>query len=163
MARRLVERGTRFVEVSHNLNFINGAGWDTHNNGQLNQHLLIKELDGALSSLVLDLEGKSLLDKTLIVVSTEFGRPAGFDGGGGRGHHSKGFSVVMAGGGLQNGKTIGVTDELGMKVVHRPISVPDLHASMYYALGINPRKLLFAGDRPVPTTDMGTPVEELFV
>ena len=163
LARRLVERGTRFVEVSHNLNFINGAGWDTHNAGQLNQHLLIKELDGALSSLVLDLEGKSLLDKTLIVVSTEFGRPAGFDGGGGRGHHSKGFSVVMAGGGLQNGKTIGVTDELGMKVVHRPISVPDLHASMYYALGINPRKLLFAGDRPVPTTDMGTPVEELFV
>ena len=69
----------------------------------------------------------------------------------------------MAGGGLQNGKTIGVTDELGMKVVHRPISVPDLHASMYYALGINPRNLLFAGDRPVPTTDMGTPVEELFV
>jgi hypothetical protein len=163
LARRLVERGTRFVEVSHNLNFINGAGWDTHNDGQLNQHLLIKELDGALSSLVLDLEEKSLLDKTLIVVSTEFGRPAGFDGGGGRGHHSKGFSVVMAGGGLQNGKTIGVTDELGMKVVDRPISVPDLHASMYYALGINPRKLLYAGDRPVPTTDMGTPIKELFI
>jgi len=163
LARRLVERGTRFVEVSHNLNFINGAGWDTHNDGQLNQHLLIEELDNALSSLVLDLEAKKLLDKTLVVVSTEFGRPAGFDGGGGRGHHSKGFSVVMAGGGLQNGKTIGETDELGMKVVNRPISVPDLHASMYYALGINPRKLLYAGDRPVPTTDMGTPIKELFV
>lgn len=163
LARRLVERGTRFIEVSHNLNFINGAGWDTHNAGQLNQHLLIQELDSALSTLVLDLEEKKMLEKTLIVVATEFGRPAGFDGGGGRGHHSKGFSVVLAGGGLQNGKTIGVTDELGMKVVDRPISVPDLHASLYYALGINPRKLLYAGDRPVPTTDMGTPVEELFV
>ncbi|MBA62229.1 MAG: hypothetical protein CMJ76_07670 [Planctomycetaceae bacterium] len=163
LARRLVERGTRFVEVSHNLNFINGSGWDTHNDGQLNQHLLIKELDSALSTLVLDLEEKSMLDKTLIVVATEFGRPAGFDGGGGRGHHSKGFSIVLAGGGLQNGRTIGATDELGMKVIDRPISVPDLHASMYYALGINPRKLLYAGDRPVPTTDMGTPVEELFV
>ncbi|MBK96881.1 MAG: hypothetical protein CMJ79_14375 [Planctomycetaceae bacterium] len=163
LARRLVERGARFIEVSHNLNFVNGTGWDTHNAGQLNQHLLIKEMDSALSTLVLDLEEKDLLDKTLIVVSTEFGRPAGFDGGGGRGHHSKGFSVVLAGGGLNNGKTIGATDELGMKIVDRPITVPDLHATMHYALGTNPRKLLFAGDRPVPTTDMGTPIEELFV
>ncbi len=163
LARRLVERGTRFVEVSHNLNFINGAGWDTHNDGQLKQHILIQELDSALSALVLDLESRRMLDKTLIVVSTEFGRPAGFDGGGGRGHHSRGFSVVLAGGGLNNGKTIGVTDELGMKVVERPVSVPDLHATIHYALGINPRKLLFDGDRPVPTTDMGTPLEELFI
>ncbi len=163
LARRLVERGARFIEVSHNLNFVNGTGWDTHNAGQLNQHLLIKEMDSALSTLVLDLEEKDLLDKTLIVVSTEFGRPAGFDSGGGRGHHSKGFSVVLAGGGLNNGKTIGATDELGMKIVDRPITVPDLHATMHYALGTNPRKLLFAGDRPVPTTDMGTPIEELFV
>ena len=163
LARRLVERGARFIEVSHNLNFVNGTGWDTHNAGQLNQHLLIKEMDSALSTLVLDLEEKDLLDKTLIVVSTEFGRPAGFDSGGGRGHHSKGFSVVLAGGGLNNGKTIGTTDELGMKIVDRPITVPDLHATMHYALGTNPRKLLFAGDRPVPTTDMGTPIEELFV
>ena len=163
LARRLVERGARFIEVSHNLNFVNGTGWDTHNAGQLNQHLLIKEMDSALSTLVLDLEEKDLLDKTLIVVSTEFGRPAGFDGGGGRGHHSKGFSIVLAGGGLNNGKTIGTTDELGMKIVDRPITVPDLHATMHYALGTNPRKLLFAGDRPVPTTDMGTPIEELFV
>lgn len=163
LARRLVERGSRFVEVSHNLNFVNGTGWDTHNDGQLNQHLLIKEMDSALSSLVTDLETKGLLEKTLIVVSTEFGRPAGFDGGGGRGHHSKGFSVAMAGGGLNNGITIGTTDELGMKIIDRPVSVPDLHATIHYALGTNPRKLLFAGDRPVPTTDMGTPIEELFV
>ena len=88
LARRLVERGVRFVEVSHNLNFLNGTGWYTHNQGQLNQHLLIKELDDALSTLITDLESNKLLDKTLIAVGTEFGRPAGFDGGGGRGHHS---------------------------------------------------------------------------
>ena len=82
LSRRLIERGVRFIEVSHNLNFVNGTGWDTHNEGQLNQHLLIQELDNALSALVLDLEQKKLLDKTLIVVATEFGRPAKFDGGG---------------------------------------------------------------------------------
>ena len=152
----------RFIEVSHNLNFVNGTGWDTHNDGQLKQHLLIKEMDAALSSLVLDLERKKLLDKTLIVVSTEFGRPAKFDGGGGRGHHSKSFSVVLAGGGLKNGKPIGVTDELGMKIAKRGVSVPDLHATIHAALGINPKKELYAGDRPVPITDGGKPIGELF-
>lgn len=163
LSRRLVERGVRFIEVSHNLNFVNGTGWDTHNAGQDAQHLLIRELDSALSSLVMDLESKKLLDKTLICVATEFGRPAAFDGGGGRGHHSKCFSTVLAGGGLQNGRTIGVTDELGMKTLEQPVSVPDLHASMHFALGINPRKLVFDDDRPIPTTDMGTPVRDLFV
>jgi len=163
LARRLVESGVRFIEVSHNLNFVNGTGWDTHNDGQLNQHVLITELDHALSALVLDLEQRKLLDKTLIVVSSEFGRPAGFDAGGGRGHHGKCFSVVLAGGGLNNGRTIGVTDELGMKIESRPVSVPDLHATIHCAMGINPAHELYAeGDRPVPITDRGEPVRELF-
>ncbi|GAB4155896.1 MAG: DUF1501 domain-containing protein [Planctomycetaceae bacterium] len=164
LSRRLLQAGVRFIEVAHNLNFINGTGWDTHNDGQLNQHLLIKELDTALSTLVLDLEQKKMLDKTLIVVASEFGRPAQFDGGGGRGHHSKSFSVVLAGGGLKNGKTIGVTDELGMKIEKRPISVPDLHATIHCALGIDPSKELYTNqDRPVPITDRGDPVRELFI
>ena len=163
LSRRLIQSGVRFIEVSHNLNFINGTGWDTHNDGQLNQHLLIRELDSALSALVLDLEQHRLLDKTLIVVATEFGRPAQFDGGGGRGHHSKAFSIVLAGGGLHNGKTIGETDELGMHIVSRPVSVPDLHATIYWALGIDPAEELYAdGDRPVPITDRGRPIDELF-
>lgn len=162
LARRLVEAGTRFVEVSHNLNFVNGTGWDTHNEGQLNQHLLIKELDSALASLVLDLEEKRLLDKTLIVVASEFGRPAQFDGGGGRGHHGKSFTVTLAGGGLKTGQAIGTTDDLGMSVVDRPVSVPDLHATIYATLGIDPAKELYAGDRPVPVTDGGRAVAELF-
>ena len=162
LSRRLIERGVRFIEVSHNLNFVNGTGWDTHNDGQLKQHLLIQELDAALSGLVTDLEEKRLLDKTLIVVCGEFGRPASFDGGGGRGHHSKSFTVVLAGGGLQTGKAIGTTDELAMKIVDRPVSVPDLHATIHCALGIDPHEELYASNRPVPITDQGEPVRELF-
>jgi Protein of unknown function (DUF1501)/TAT (twin-arginine translocation) pathway signal sequence len=162
LARRLVQAGVRFIEVSHNMNFVNGTGWDTHNAGQLKQHILIKELDSALSTLVLDLERRKLLDKTLIVVSSEFGRPAKFDGGGGRGHHAQAFTVALAGGGLRNGKPIGTTDELGMKPVDRPVSVPDLFATICCAVGINPAKELYAGNRPVPITDRGQPVRELF-
>jgi hypothetical protein len=163
LSRRLLQSGVRFIEVSHNLNFVNGTGWDTHNQGQLNQHILIQELDKALSTLVLDLEKHHMLDKTLVVVASEFGRPAQFDNGGGRGHHAESFSVVLAGGGLKNGKTIGTTDELGMKIEDRPVSVPDLHATIYATLGINPREDLYTdSDRPVPTTDGGTPIAELF-
>jgi len=162
LSRRLIQSGVRFIEVSHNLNFVNGTGWDVHNGGILNQHLLIREMDQALSALITDLENQKLLDKTLIVVSSEFGRPAQFDGGGGRGHHGKCFSVALAGGGLQNGKPIGVTDELGMQIVERPVSVPDLHATIYSALGIDPAEELFDGDRPVPITDRGRAVAELF-
>ena len=163
LARRLLQSGVRFVEVSHNLNFVNGTGWDTHNDGQLQQHRLIQELDHALAALVDDLEQHKMLDQTLIVVATEFGRPAQFDGGGGRGHHSKAFSLVLAGGGLQNGKTIGTTDELGMTIVDRPVSIPDFHATVYQALGIDPAgELHTADDRPVPITDGGRPIAELF-
>lgn len=162
LARRLIERGSRFVEVSHNLNFLNGTGWDVHNEGILKQHELIKELDFALAALVLDLEDKKLLDKTLIVVSSEFGRPAGFDGGGGRGHWGKAFSVALAGGGLKNGLTIGETNELAQEIVSDPVSVPDLFATICCALGVNPREELYAGDRPVPITDGGQVVRALF-
>jgi hypothetical protein len=162
LARRLVESGVTFVEVAFNLNFINGTGWDTHNQGQLNQHILIQQLDQAMSALVTDLEKRNRLDHTLIVVATEFGRPPEFDGGGGRGHHSKSFSVALAGGGLKTGQVIGVTDALGKSIVERPVSVPDLHATIYAAMGINPHKELYDGDRPVPITDGGEPVRELF-
>lgn len=162
LARRLIEAGTRFVEVSHNLNFLNGTGWDVHNDGILQQHKLIEELDKALATLVLDLEAKKLLEKTLIVVASEFGRPAAFDGGGGRGHHGKSFTVTLAGGGLKTGQAIGETDELAMNIVSRPVSVPDLHATIHSALGINPHEHLYAGERPVPITDGGVPIAEVF-
>lgn len=162
LARRLVERGVRFVEVSFNLNFLNGTGWDTHNEGQKNQHLLIDQLDRGFATLLQDLESHRLLDKTMVVIATEFGRPPEFDSGGGRGHHSKSFSVVLAGGGLRSGQVIGETNELGKVILSDPVSVPDLHATIYAALGINPAKELLDGDRPVPITDMGQPISKLF-
>ncbi len=162
LARRLVERGVRFIEISHNLNFINGTGWDTHNEGQLKQHGLIEELDKAFSTLLLDLEKHRLLERTLIVISSEFGRPAKFDGRGGRGHQSSTFSVVLAGGGLRTGQVVGETDELSKTVVKQPVSVPDFFATLYKALGIDPAKEIYAGDRPVPITDMGTAIPQLF-
>jgi hypothetical protein len=162
LSRRLVEGGVRFIEVSHNLGFINGTGWDTHNEGQLKQHLLIEELDRGLAALVADLEAKKLLDKTLVVVATEFGRPAQFDGGGGRGHHSKCFSMVMAGGGLKTGQAIGTSDDLAMNPVAEPISIPDVHATIHAALGTNPAEELYDGARPVPLTDGGIPIAKLF-
>ena len=162
LGRRLVERGVRFIEIAHNLNFLNGTGWDTHNAGQLLQHELIEELDKAFATLVTDLEMRGLLEKTLIIISTEFGRPPEFDGGGGRGHQSGAFSLVLAGGSLRGGQVIGETDELGKKITRQPVSVPDVFATVFQALGIDHEKQLYAGERPVPITDHGTPIAQLF-
>jgi hypothetical protein len=162
LSRRLVERGVRFIEVSHNLGFINGTGWDTHNEGQLKQHLLIEELDKGLASLVTDLEARKLLDTTLIVVASEFGRPGGFDGGGGRGHHAGCFTMVLAGGGLKTGQVVGTSDEIGEKIVDEPVSIADFHATIHAALGTDPADELYDGARPVPLTDGGTPIAKLF-
>lgn len=162
LARRLVQAGVRFIEVSHNLNFINGAGWDTHNAGHLQQHVLIQELDTALSALISDLQSRHLLDRTLIAIGTEFGRPGQFDSGGGRGHQSAAFSLVLAGGGLRHRGAYGVTDALSNKPVEQPVSVPDFHATIYAALGINPSKDLVNASRPVPITDGGKPIAALF-
>lgn len=162
LARRLVERGVRYIEVSHNLNFLNGTGWDVHNEGILDQHKLIRELDDAVSTLILDLEAHKLLDKTLVVISTEFGRPAHFDGGGGRGHQSSTFTCVLAGGGLKHQGAYGETDELSQKIVANPVPVPDLFATIHAALGVDYTKYLYDGDRPVPITDGGQPIAKLF-
>ena len=162
LARRLVQAGVRFIEVSHNLNFINGTGWDTHNEGQINQHTLIRELDTAVSALLLDLEDKKLLNRTLVVIATEFGRPAEFDGRGGRGHQGTAFSMVLAGGGLRHRGVYGVTDELAKQIVENPVSIPDFHATIHAALGLDPRRSLMDGSRPIPITDEGKPIAALF-
>lgn len=162
LSRRLVERGVRFIEVSHNLNFLNGIGWDVHNEGILNQHKLIQELDTAVAALIADLEAKRMLDKTLIVITTEFGRPPEFDSGGGRGHQGTAFSCVLAGGGLSHCGAWGETDEIAKKIDSNPVSVPDFFATICAAVGIDYHKNLYDGDRPVPITDMGQPIGELF-
>jgi len=162
LSRRLVERGVRFIEVSHNLNFLNGAGWDVHNRGILDQHKLIREMDDAVSTLIFDLENHKLLDKTLVVITTEFGRPPQFDGGGGRGHQGSAFTCVLAGGGLKHQGAYGMTDELSKKIVSDAVSVPDFFATIHASLGIDYAKSLYDGDRPVPITDGGNPIAKLF-
>ena len=162
LSRRLVERGVRFIEVSHNLNFLNGSGWDVHNEGILQQHKLIQELDTAMSALIGDLEQKRLLDKTLIVITSEFGRPPEFDSGGGRGHQGAAFTCVLAGGGLAHRGAWGETDELSRRIVAEPVSVPDFFATIFAAVGIDYRTNLYDGDRPIPITDRGEPIEALF-
>jgi hypothetical protein len=162
LARRLIERGVRFVEVSHNLNFLNGSGWDVHNEGILRQHALIWELDTAVAALLTDLEARRMLDRTLVVITTEFGRPPEFDSGGGRGHQGSAFSCVLAGGGLRHRGAYGETDELAKRVVSDPVSVPDFFATVHAALGVDPARNVHDGDRPVPITDMGQPIADLF-
>lgn len=162
LARRLVEGGARFVEVSHNLNFINGTGWDVHNEGIDNQHLLIREMDVALAALLDDLQARRLLDNTLVVVATEFGRPPEFDGRGGRGHQGSAFTLVLAGGGLRHRGAYGTTDDAGKKPVDHAVSIPDFHATILAAMNVDPAKELFDGPRPVPATDGGRPIAALF-
>ncbi len=162
LARRLIERGCRFVEVSYDLNFKNGTGWDTHNEGQQSQHLLIQSIDTATAALIDDLERRNLLDKTLIVMTGEFGRPSSFDSGGGRGHQGKAFSVLLAGGGLRTGQAVGATDDLCKTIVEQPVSVPDLFATILATVGCDPHETLYAGNRPVPVTDGGRPIHQLF-
>ena len=162
LARRLVQGGVRFVEVSHNLNFLNGSGWDVHNEGIKNQHVLIRDLDNALAGLLDDLAVHRLLDRTLVVVATEFGRPPEFDGRGGRGHQGSAFSLVLAGGGLAHLGAYGTTDEMAKTVVEDPVSIPDFHATILAALKVDLTQDLHAGSRPVPVTDGGTPIAKLF-
>jgi hypothetical protein len=163
LARRLIQRGVRFMEVGFNLNFVNGAGWDSHNAAQRELHVLIRGLDHVVSTLITDLEAHQLLDKTLIVIASEFGRPAHFDSGGGRGHHGKSFTCVLAGGGLRSGQCIGMTDDLAMTVAADPVSVPDLFATILATMGVNPGKSIMDSERPIPVTDRGTPIAKLFV
>ena len=162
LGRRLIQRGVRFVEVGFNLNFVNGAGWDAHNAAQKQVHGLIQRLDQGVAVLLGDLEKQRLLDKTLVVIATEFGRPSTFDAGGGRGHYGKCFTCVLAGGGLRTGQAVGTTDEIAMKIVDEPVGVPDLFATIFAAMGISPAKNLMDGERPVPITDKGEVIRKLF-
>jgi len=135
MARRLVERGVRVVQVCHN-------GWDHHSAIRTNMQILAHETDRACAALVLDLKQRGMLDDTLVIWGGEFGRTpmAQLDG---RDHHIRGFSMWMAGGGVRSGLTYGATDEFGYFAVENPVHVHDLHATVLYLLGIDHKRLTF--------------------
>ncbi|MAS92286.1 MAG: hypothetical protein CMO55_03730 [Verrucomicrobiales bacterium] len=157
LARRLVENGVRYVEVSLN-------GWDTHNSNFVNVPEKAGELDVAFSTLLKDLELRGMLDETLIVLATEFGRTPEINANEGRDHHPQAFSCVMAGGGIRGGKVYGKTDERGSKILENPVRVQDLNATIGYALGLPLDQVLYSPSmRPFTVADKGKPVVGLFV
>ena len=133
LARRLVERGVRFVQLYH-------RAWDHHGGIKKNMAGTAKEVDQGCAALVKDLRMRGMLDDTLVVWSGEFGRTPMAQGDG-RDHHIKGFSMWMAGGGVQAGKTHGATDELGYNAVEDVFHVHDFHATMLHLLGIDHKRL----------------------
>lgn len=154
-ARRLVEAGVRFVEVTLD-------GWDTHQDNFGRVKSLCGALDPAMSALLRDLSDRSLLDRTLVLWMGEFGRTPRISGDDGRDHHPAAFSAVLAGGGIRGGVVVGQTDEDGAKVVSDSTRVADVFATVAARLGLDPHEMTQAPNgRPVSLTDGGLVIEKL--
>ena len=153
IARRLVERGVRFIELT--INPGNGDRWDQHGdlkNGHSRNALAV---DQPVAALIGDLKSRGLLESTLIVFTSEFGRTPFAQGKNGRDHNPQGFSMWMAGGGIRGGTVYGATDEYGYRVIENKLTVHDLHANMLHLLGIDHTRLTFRfGGRDVRLTDV---------
>jgi len=138
MARRLVERGVRFVQV-----FMAGQPWDTHNNNNAGTRSCCQQTDQPVAALLADLKQIGLLDKTLVIWGGEFGRTPGAQGKDGRDHHPYGFSVWLAGGGVKGGVVHGATDDFGYRAVTDRCKVSDLHATILHVLGLDHKRLTY--------------------
>ena len=134
LARRLVERGVRFVQLYH-------RDWDHHGGVKQNVALKAEEVDRPTAALIQDLKQRGMLDDTLVIWGGEFGRTPMSQGGDGRDHHIKGFSFMLAGGGVKGGVSYGATDDLGYEAIEKPVTVHDLHATVLHLLGIDHRRL----------------------
>ncbi len=139
-ARRLVERGVRFVQLYHGGG---GDGWDTHGGNDAKHVRNGKQIDKPIAGLIADLKSRGLLDSTLIIWGGEFGRTPTSEGSDGRDHSPYGYSVWMAGGGIKGGTVFGATDDFGFKAVENPVQVRDLHATILHLLGLEHDKLTF--------------------
>jgi hypothetical protein len=156
LARRLVERGVRFVEVSL-------GGWDTHNANFVAVPERCDTLDKGLSALIADLNSRGLLEETLIVVTSEFGRTPDINKNVGRDHYPKAFSAALFGGGVRGGYVHGKTDKEGREVVQDKVQIMDLNASIAYALGLPLDQIVYSpSKRPFTIADKGQPVVNLF-
>ena len=142
LARRLVERGVRFVQVYSGGNE-GPKAWDAHDDLKKNHDLHCAETDGPIAALLDDLKISGLLDTTLVVWGGEFGRSPVAENGKGRDHHPKGFTMWMAGGGIKGGHIHGATDEFGYSAVENRVSVPDLHATILNQLGLDHEQLTY--------------------
>jgi hypothetical protein len=156
MARRLVEQGVPFVEVTL-------GGWDTHADNFSRVKDLSAQLDAGMSALLDDLHARGLLDSTLILWIGDFGRTPKINARGGRDHYPQCTSVVLAGGGVKGGQVIGATDADGAAIKDHPVSVPDLWRTLAVALGLDPDRTRYApSGRPIKTVDGGTEIAGLF-
>jgi len=157
LARRLIENKVRFVEVEH-------GGWDTHNENFEAMEDKLPVIDQALSALLSDLDSRGLLDETLVVLTTEFGRtPKIVTERMGRNHYPKAFSGLMAGGGVRGGQKYGKTDATGEEVIENKVSVPDFNATIAYALGLPLDHIVHSpSGRPFTVADKGKPVTAIF-
>ncbi|MCA9119534.1 MAG: DUF1501 domain-containing protein [Planctomycetaceae bacterium] len=158
-ARRLVERGVRFVQVYHGSS--GGAGqWDAHKGLKAGHSKLCKQVDQPIAALLADLKQRGLLDETLVVWASEFGRTPGSQHSDGRDHHPYGFTVWMAGGGIKGGIAHGSTDELGFHAVENRHYVTDVHATILHQLGLDPRELAVPGRKRLEK-ELGAPIHEV--
>ncbi len=185
LARNLVEKGARFVEVT--TEYVPFLHWDTHNDGHEVMERMHREIDGPIARLILDLEERKLLDRTLVVIASEFSRDALIEGVPGskasdqtrfksdtleepkhyglHRHFTGGTSVVMFGGGMKKGFIHGATaDERPLIAVKNPVTIPDLHATIFTAMGINPKTMYEIEQRPFYATEDGNgkAVKEVF-
>jgi hypothetical protein len=159
VARRMVEQGVRFVQIFHGSN--GGAGaWDAHGGLKAGHSKLCEQIDQPIGALLKDLKQRGLLEETVVVIGTEFGRTPGTQGSDGRDHHPFGFSVVMAGGGLKGGIAHGATDPLGFHAIENRHYVTDIHATVLDLLGIDPRRLEIPGRKRLDM-DYGQPIREI--
>ena len=159
VARRLIERGTRFVQVFHGSN--GGAGdWDAHGGLKTGHTRLCGQVDQPIAALIRDLKQRGLLDETMVVIGTEFGRTPGAQGSDGRDHHPFGFSVAVAGGGVKGGIVHGATDEIGFHAEENRHYVTDLHATVLHQLGLDARRLEVPGRKRLDI-DFGKPIKEI--
>jgi uncharacterized protein (DUF1501 family) len=156
-ARRLVERGVRFVQIFHGGG--GGGAWDAHGEIKSNHTNLSAEVDLPIAGLIRDLKRRGMLDETLVVWGTEFGRTPAAQGTG-RDHHPQGFCAWLAGGGVKAGVTHGATDELGFYAVENPHYVTDIHATVLRQMGLDPLRLEVPGRKRLDI-DRGKPILEI--
>lgn len=154
-ARRMVEAGVRFIEITCPLTHNNNAPWDQHGELKLRHEENARITDQPVAALLIDLKARGLLDETLVLWAGEMGRTPHSGGDDGRDHHVSGYTIWMAGGGIRSGMTYGETDEMGMSAVENIVNIHDIHATILHQLGMDHEKLTYRfGGRDMRLTDV---------
>lgn len=167
-ARRLAENGVRFIQLFHGYRG-NAGAWDSHKDIKKNHSNLSKQVDQPIAGLIADLKQRGMLDETLVVVGSEFGRTPGAEfrdnssvKGSGRDHHPHGFSVMISGGGVRGGMVHGATDELGFHAVENRHYVTDIHSTVLHQLGLDNSRLEVPGRKRLEK-DVGEVIQEILI